>query len=169
MPENLPAHRPQEETSENSEQRPETPRSTETTAGPHAPGDSSVDAAAGNCASDTLFYDGRCPLCASEIELLRKIRGPALKLVDIHHMPDGDDTPTKDQLLRVLHLRRADGSWLTSADANVVAWEGTLHGKLLSVLRWPLLRHLADGVYALWARWRYRRLYGREFKDDTCN
>jgi predicted DCC family thiol-disulfide oxidoreductase YuxK len=169
MSEYMPAHQPQEETPENAVQGPETSRSTEITAGADAPDDSAVDAAAGNCARDTLFYDGRCPLCASEIEQLRKTRGPALKLVDIHQMPEGDDTPTKDQLLRVLHLRRADGSWLTSADANVVAWEGTLHGKLLSVLRWPLLRHLADGVYALWALWRYRRLYGRQFKDDTCN
>jgi predicted DCC family thiol-disulfide oxidoreductase YuxK len=124
---------------------------------------------ADHAAADTLFYDGLCPLCAGEIDQLRKTRGAALQLVDIHQMSEGDDAPPKDQLLRVLHLRRADGSWLTSADANVAAWEGTLHGRLLSVLRWPLLRHLADRVYALWARWRYRRLYGSQYKDDKCN
>ena len=74
--------------------------------------------------------------------------------------------PDKDQLLRVLHLRRADGRWLKSTDANVAAWEGTTHGLVLSVLRWPLIRHAADAIYALWARWRYRRLYGKQFKES---
>lgn len=67
----------------------------------------------------------------------------------------------KDRLLRTLHLRRADGSWLTGADANVAAWEGTRHGRALAFLRWPLIRYPVDLGYALWARWRYARLYGK--------
>jgi predicted DCC family thiol-disulfide oxidoreductase YuxK len=132
-------------------------------------------------AVDTLFYDGQCPLCASEIEQLREARGDALALVDIHDLAlqstrdkplnpdsaDRSDEPSKDDLLRVLHLRRADGSWLTSADANVAAWESTRHGRLLRVLRWPVLRHAVDMVYALWARWRYRRLYGAQFEERS--
>jgi predicted DCC family thiol-disulfide oxidoreductase YuxK len=116
---------------------------------------------------DTLYYDGQCPLCAAEIDALRDTRGPGLALVDIHevqpmdlHDTDGDSPPTHDELLRTLHLRRADGEWLKGADANVAAWEGTRRGRILRALRWPLLRPVVDRVYALWARWRYRRLYG---------
>lgn len=127
---------------------------------------------------DTLFFDGQCPLCASEIAQLRKIRGESLCIVDIHELDDtsgisqstldpSNPAPDKDQLLRVLHLRRADGSWLKSADANVAAWEGTTHGRVLGVIRWPLVRHVADAIYALWARWRYRRLYGKQFKESV--
>lgn len=150
-----------------------------------------------NPGKDTLFYDGQCPLCAGEIAQLRKTRGDALQIVDIHDLADGegllggsrdtlqddgsensqqdlqplhpvsqDATPDKDQLLRVLHLRRADGVWLQSADANVAAWEGTRHGRILSVLRWPVIRHVVDVVYTLWARWRYRRLYGEQFDES---
>jgi predicted DCC family thiol-disulfide oxidoreductase YuxK len=128
---------------------------------------------------DTLYYDGQCPLCADEIEALRKRRGDALRLVDIHEEgpltageattddATGAPTPNRDELLRTLHLQRADGRWLRGADANVAAWEGTRRGRLLSVLRWPLLRHVVDLGYALWARWRYRRLYGRQYREEA--
>jgi len=113
---------------------------------------------------DTLYYDGQCSLCAAEIDALREMRGAGLALVDIHEAPPAaakTDSPSPDELLRTLHLRRADGRWLRGADANVAAWEGTRRGRLLRVLRWPVLRHAVDLVYALWAHWRYRRLYGR--------
>lgn len=113
---------------------------------------------------DTLYYDGRCSLCAAEIESLRRARDGSLALVDIH-AADGD-LPPRDLLLRTLHLRRADGQWLTGADANVAAWEGTDRGRLLRVLRWPVLRRAVDAVYALWARWRYRRLYGAQYREQ---
>ena len=115
-------------------------------------------------ARDTLYFDGQCPLCAGEIKHLREKRGDALALVDIHTLPEGselDDVgPGSDVLLRTLHLRRADGQWLTGADANVAAWEGTRQGRFMRALRWPVLRPIVDVIYRLWAQWRYRRLYG---------
>jgi predicted DCC family thiol-disulfide oxidoreductase YuxK len=74
--------------------------------------------------------------------------------------------PDVDDLLRTLHLQRADGTWLTGADANVAAWEDTRRGRLLRVLRWPLLRPFVDLGYRVWAFWRYRRLYGRQFNAE---
>lgn len=143
-------------------------------------------------AKDTLFYDGQCPLCASEIEQLRSLRGDTLELVDIHCAVDasasaeagaassssqaastdscesgrGAMPPSKDQLLRTLHLRRVDGSWITGADANVAAWEGSRMAPVWRVLRWPLIRIVVDFVYARWALWRYRRLYGEQFDEQ---
>lgn len=119
---------------------------------------------------DTLYYDGRCSLCAAEIEALRDLRGEQLALVDIHSSAaletQNSAAPSRDELLRTLHLRRADGRWLRGADANVVAWAGTRRGAALQVLRWPLIRHAVDLAYALWARRRYWRLYGRQFVDE---
>lgn len=114
--------------------------------------------------SDTLYYDGQCSLCAAEIESLRRERGSALNLVDIHTL----DAPTRerDGLLRTLHLQRSDGTWLQGADANVAAWEGTSKAKALAVLRWPVLRRVVDLGYRLWAAWRYRRLYGAQYTDE---
>jgi predicted DCC family thiol-disulfide oxidoreductase YuxK len=137
-----------------------------TAAPPTDPARAAVDVQPGTV--DTLFYDGQCPLCAGEIQQLRETRGASLELVDIHKLKTVPEAhPSKDQLLRVLHLRRADGSWLTSADANVAAWEGTRQGRILTALRWPIIRPVADLVYALWARWRYRRLYGKQFAESS--
>jgi len=109
----------------------------------------------------TLYYDGRCSLCAAEIARLKRLQRGSLQLRDIHQVEiNGADMPDRDTLLRTLHLRRADGQWLTGADANVEAWQHTRMGWLWQPLRWPLLRILVDWVYAPWARWRYRRLYG---------
>lgn len=121
--------------------------------------------------TDTLYYDGLCTLCAAEIEELRQTRGDALALVDIHSLSATDeaadvDSRDSDTLLRVLHLKRSDGQWLTGADANVAAWEGTRRGRLLAVLRWPLIRYPVDLAYNLWAHWRYRRLYGTAAKES---
>jgi predicted DCC family thiol-disulfide oxidoreductase YuxK len=112
----------------------------------------------------TLYYDGRCGLCAGEIARLARLQRGTLALQDIHELPaDSDapgDAPDKDTLLRTLHLRTADGDWLTGADANVAAWQHTRHGWAWRWLRWPILRTLVDLAYRPWAEWRYRRLYG---------
>jgi len=78
-------------------------------------------------------------------------------------MAETRHNPSVDDLLRTLHLQRADGSWLTGADANVAAWETTRRGRLLRALRWPVFRPFVDFGYRIWALWRYRRLYGRQF------
>lgn len=154
-----------------------------------------LEAGGDSAARDTLYYDGQCPLCAAEIEALATARGDSLRLVDIHDRADdaaahraetrncrdamdarepaatsaqaaARHAPSADDLLRTLHLQRADGTWLTGADANVAAWEDTRRGRLLRVLRWPLLRPFVDLGYRIWAFWRYRRLYGRQFDTE---
>ena len=106
-----------------------------------------------------LFYDGRCPLCLREMARLDVLKSDQLQLADIHAVTPLGDLPDRDTLLRTLHLRQADGSWLTGADANVAAWQYTGRGAWFRWMRWPLLRRPVDMVYAAWARWRYKRLY----------
>ncbi len=110
--------------------------------------------------SDTLFYDGNCPLCMREVRLLTRIADPGLALVDLHRVPDAPGEPTRLEKLSTLHLKTADGEWLVGVDATVTAWSHTRWGPLFSVLRWPLVGRLADLVYRYWARKRYQRLYG---------
>ena len=118
-----------------------------------------------------LYYDGRCGLCAREIARLERLRDDGLALCDIHTIdaePDPGE-PDRDTRLRTLHLRTDDGRWLTGADANVAAWRHTRYGWLWGWLRWPLLRRIVDPVYAHWAAWRYRRLYGDGCATGSCN
>ena len=111
-----------------------------------------------NC--EKLYYDGQCPLCNAEMDKLRRVAGRSVELVDIHGVSPGEDLPSRDQLLRTLQFQRASGEFITGLDANIAAWQGTPYGFLWRVLRWPLVRALANPVYERWARWRYHRLYG---------
>lgn len=108
----------------------------------------------------TLFYDGRCSLCAGEIQRLARLQHGTLALQDIHALDSADNLPNRDTLLKTLHLRTEHGHWLTGADANVAAWQHTRLGWLWRWLRWPLIASIVDAFYGPWARWRYTRLYG---------
>ena len=109
---------------------------------------------------DTLYYDGRCPLCMREVHLLQRIKDSSLRLQDLHEVADEAGTPGRLLKLTTLHLQTADGQWLTGLDATARAWSHTRWGWLFAILRWPLLGPLADAMYRYWARKRYQRLYG---------
>lgn len=110
-------------------------------------------------ACNTLYYDGQCPLCSKEMQRLGRLQNGDLRLVDIHRNPLPANK-TRAELLEVLHLRDANGEWISGLDANVKAWQHTSWGWLFAWLRWPLIATIADRVYAIWARRRYQKLYG---------
>ena len=114
--------------------------------------------------TDTLYYDSQCPLCDKEVARLRALSGDQLALRDIHTV-DEPGLPCRDELLRTLHLRTADGELLQGLEANVAAWQHTRVGFLWRWLRWPLIRGCAGRVYDAWALWRYRRLYGEQRRN----
>ncbi len=120
-----------------------------------------------DCGKDTLYYDGRCPLCMKEIAKLESLGDPSLQLTDIHTVERDNSQPDRDTLLRQLHLRTADDRLLTGLDANIAVWQHTRYGFLLRWLRWPGIRQLADALYDRWALWRYRRLYGDQYQEDA--
>jgi predicted DCC family thiol-disulfide oxidoreductase YuxK len=108
----------------------------------------------------TLFYDGHCPLCSAEMDKLSRHAGNSLELQDIHQLGEDPQLPSRDELLRSLHLRTADGNLISGLDANVAAWQHTRFGRWWRWLQWPGVRGLASRAYEFWARVRYRRLYG---------
>lgn len=108
---------------------------------------------------DTLYYDGECPICQREVELLRQRKSESLKLVDVHH----DDSLTgrqREQLMSRLHVRRGDGTWLTGYQANLQAWTHTSWRRWVPLLNiWPI-RKLGEVGYELWLKL-YRQLRKR--------
>ncbi len=108
---------------------------------------------------DTLYYDGRCPLCSAEMSKLKQRAGNGLQMVDIHKLADDTSLPARSTMLERLHMQTQDGSMLIGLDANVAAWQHTRIGFLWRWLRWPLVKPVVDFVYNGWARVRYRRLY----------
>ena len=109
---------------------------------------------------DTLFYDGQCPLCRRDIRYLQRHQRGGLGFADIHDYRPAAGDPGTLAMLKVLHLRSADGHWLRGVDATVRAWSHTRWGWLAGILGWPGIRIVAGRAYARWAERRYRRLYG---------
>ncbi|MGB0238341.1 MAG: thiol-disulfide oxidoreductase DCC family protein [Cycloclasticus pugetii] len=106
----------------------------------------------------SLYYDGSCPLCSKEISVLKRLSNDGINFVDIHQIND-EGLPSKDNLLKRLHLRKTNGEWLVGLDANVYAWSLTHYGILFKILRiWPI-RSLADSIYNRWADQRFKKRY----------
>jgi len=109
---------------------------------------------------DTLFYDGNCPLCTKEIEILRKLQRGGLIFADIHQQtPENTVLPSHEALLRRLHLRTSTGEWQTGLRATARAWSHTGIGFLFRPLLWPVIYPFADRIYQRWADRRYDKKY----------
>jgi len=107
---------------------------------------------------DVLFYDGRCPVCRREAALFRRLSRPTLEVRDIHDVQCGN-LQGREDLLRTLHLCRADGTMLRGVDANAAVWQHTSFGIPWRLITLPGVRVIAGRLYDAWARRRYRRLY----------
>ena len=113
---------------------------------------------------DTLYYDGNCPLCLKEVARLNELADQDLVLCDIFELEEDTSLPERDTLLRELHLKTSSGALLTGVDANVAAWRHTDRGFLFAWMTWPIIKPCMDALYRGWARWRYRRLYGDQYR-----
>ena len=115
--------------------------------------------------NDTLYYDGRCPLCNAEMTRLAAHKPDHLALKDIHQL-DLDDV-TKHRMLKTLHLQTADGNFKVGIEANIAAWEETRWGWMWRLLRLPVLRFIAGLAYDTWAGKRYQRMYEPPFDRSS--
>ncbi|MCF2858322.1 DUF393 domain-containing protein [Pseudoalteromonas sp. SMS1] len=109
----------------------------------------------------TIFYDGTCPLCVKEMAALtRKDKKGSIKTVDIYseefaRYPNID--PNKANT--ILHALNKDGDLLLGLDVTHKAWQLVGMGWLYAPLRWPVLRPVADKLYLVFAKNRYRISY----------
>ena len=120
-----------------------------------------------------VFYDGECPICRREVAWLkRRDRNGSLEIEDIAAL--GFDPAryglTRDEITRVLHGMRADGSVVRGMEAVRPAYRAVGLGWLLAPTRLPGLRFLSDLLYACFARNRLAlgRLLGPSCLDGQC-
>lgn len=122
----------------------------------------------------TLFFDGSCPLCAREIDHLRRLdRHRRIRFEDIHaddfsrRYPDVD--PEEASAILLGDYR---GERLRGLDVTHRAWSLVGQGWRTAPLRWPLIRPAADRIYRWFAPRRYRIsgwLTGRQRCDSRCD
>ena len=113
---------------------------------------------------DILFFDGSCPMCTKEIKLLEDINDGGLAFMDVHKCEIDDSMASQLDMLKVLHLRTAEGVWIRGVAATLQAWSHTNWGWIFKPLLLPLINYVAGYAYNIWAEKRYRRLYD----CDTC-
>ena len=105
---------------------------------------------------DTLYYDGACPLCSAEVSKLKRFSRNKLVVKNIHDLDGEDAGLDKQLLLSRLHLKTADGTWVTGLQANIRAWHHTPFRYLWRLLDWPLINLVSHRCYEFWLRRRSR-------------
>lgn len=118
-----------------------------------------------------IFYDGHCPLCRKEMDHLRRYNHDGvLKFEDIQNNDFDQRYPHLDwqALNNRIHVQRPDGTMVTGLDATHAAWQAVGKGWLYAPLRWPLIRHIADYAYTLFARHRYTISYWLTGQQRGC-
>jgi predicted DCC family thiol-disulfide oxidoreductase YuxK len=106
----------------------------------------------------TVYYDGACPLCATEIGFYQRRRGAErVAWVDASACSDSILAPglTRTEALRRFHVRDASGQWVSGGRAFAALWSAlptfSWLGRLFQMrgLAW-----LLDRFYGLFLRWR---------------
>ncbi len=105
----------------------------------------------------TLFFDGRCPVCRTEMTMLgSRHRSRRLRFEDVH--AEGFTPPagaTLADLLAAIHARTADGRIVVGVETLRLAYRAVGLGWLVAPTAWPLLRGPSERAYRWFARHRF--------------
>lgn len=119
-----------------------------------------------------LFHDGDCPLCAREVNLLRRLdRARKIRFTDIAATDFKADLVGKSQavLMGSIHGRLPDGSWVTGVEVFRQLYSLVGFGWLVRFTRISPIAKLLDWAYARFAANRLA-LTGRRCESTTsCN
>lgn len=117
-----------------------------------------------------VFYDSHCPMCKSEIEMIRrKDKQSQLKLTDIsaEDFNASSTGRTLDELMREIHGRYADGTIVIGVEVFREIYGRLGFGFLVKPTRWPIIRWPMDLGYRLFAGFRYRAALKR-YNKGSC-
>ena len=116
-----------------------------------------------------VFFDGDCPLCAREIDMIRALdRRGRLRFTDIA-APDFDPAPTgltQAELMASIRGRMPSGEMVEGVEVFRQLYGAVGLRPLIPLTRLPGIRHALDAAYSVFARNRLR-LTGR-CTDETC-
>ena len=118
-----------------------------------------------------VFYDGHCPLCTREIDMLQTLdRGRGrLLCTDISEPGFRADQYGLDQevMMASIHGRLPDGSLVQGVEVFRLLYSAVGFGPLVALTRLPVVREALDLGYRLFARNRLR-LTGRCDDREEC-
>ena len=108
-----------------------------------------------------VFYDGACPLCSREIQILRtKARQKNISAILWHDISLETFQPhrynkTQEEFMRSLHVRQS-GKFFTAMDGIRCLYNYLKLGKWMSWTALPLIKPCCDLGYKVFARLRPR-------------
>lgn len=120
-----------------------------------------------------MFIDSQCPLCVAEVQMLqRHDKHKHLVFEDIHAPDFNDRYPQFNvhECYNTLHAIDDNGTVVKGLDATVLVWRTVDKHKWLGVLRWPVIKLVADCGYRMFARHRgfFSRLFLGTAKCEVC-
>ena len=130
------------------------------------PTESAKDAAGTGFA---IYYDGDCPLCVREIDLLRRVdRHGRAQWIDIaaSDFAAPADKPLPELMARI-HGRTREGEWVEGMEAFRGLYSEIGWGWVMAPTKWPVLRPLFDAMYRWFAANRLK-ITGRTDCVDAC-
>ena len=117
-----------------------------------------------------VFYDGDCPLCMREINMLRRMdKKKRIQFTDI--AASGFDPSlfamTQDDFMKKIQGRLPDGSFIEGVEVFRRLYGAVGLGWLLAPTKLPGLRQASDWAYEVFAKNRLRWT-GRSCSTETC-
>ena len=110
----------------------------------------------------TIFYDGKCGLCAKEINYYRRIA--PIGIFNWQDITESDDELKKEGIslsegLRLLHAKDNQGRIHIGVDAFILIWKQLKWWRNLAFfVGLPIIYQVADFLYRYFANWRFKRL-----------
>ncbi len=102
-----------------------------------------------------VFYDGGCPLCRREINMLRRAdKHNRICFTDIDDATFNSQLLGKsyEQLMAQIHGRLADGSWVTGVETFRRLYAAIGFRKLVGLTRLPGISQFMNLVYLVFAK-----------------
>lgn len=116
-----------------------------------------------------VFFDGECPLCRREINLLkrfdRKNQILATDITSAQFRPAAYGKSTQE-FMDEIQGRKADGEWITGVEVFRQLYSAIGLGFLVWFTRWPGISHILELGYRIFAKNRLK-LTGR-CTTQTC-
>ena len=118
-----------------------------------------------------VFFDGDCPLCLREIELLRKLDEPTqrIRFTDIQAAGFSPESLglTFPTLMRRIHGRLPSGELVEGTEVFRRLYAAVGFRRAVAVSRWPGIAQALELGYALFAKNRLR--FTGRCTDEVCN
>lgn len=110
----------------------------------------------------TVYYDGKCGMCAKEIRYYKKIAP--------NNIFDWQDITVSTQSLKqsgvslteglkYLHVKNTEGKLLIGVDAFICIWQQLPYWRYLAYLvKLPMIKQIATVIYKAFAHWRFKKI-----------